>query len=270
MKMPRPFLSRVALLAFGLFVLVIGVAVPSPTDRAEAARPSIQTTWTDQAGRHIVLRTGTYKYFTGKGFGWTKINQRHHIRNLRVLRFAIKSDPGYRDGRSTTQRIYSAYAVRYVCSWGHCRATESVRYQVVVEFKGFHSYYGVRLNNATVGLMTAYCHMPNRGLRCPHWVDTAIGAAPIGSTNSPSSLESNEDDGSTNAGFSSNLRFPLPSVTNPDGTTSEQYVAITGERPASFVEPIDPIDSYDGNDPDYDGDPGGIVCGQCPPPDDGT
>lgn len=249
-------------------VTTIGVATPSPTDRAEAAGNYVVASWTDQAGRHIPLRTGTYNGRTG--FGWTKITQRHHINNLRVLRFAIKSHPGVIDRQRVTQRVYYAYALRNVCSWGSCRVTDSVRYQVVVDFKGYHSYYGVRLNNAVLGVQTAYCHMPNGGLRCPHWVDQAINAAPIETTSTTDASQASTDNGTTDAGFSNSLTFPLPSITNADGSVSSQHLSLTSTQPAGFVEPIDPIDTFDGNDPWYNGDQDPIVCGQCPPPDDGT
>ena len=151
---------------------------------------------------------------------------------------------------------------------------DRVRYRVVVDFKRPHSYYGVRLDRATIGVLTAYCEMPNRGLRCPHWVDQAIGSAPADAASAvavevePSSADA--DSGTTDAGYSDDLRFSLPSATAADGTPGQQYVQISTTPQGFFQEPDDPLDSFDGNDPLYAGDDGTVICGQCPPPDDGT
>lgn len=172
----RSILSLAAVASLSFALAFPGVAhastdEPSPTDVTAIAAKKSVSSWKDVRNRSIVLREGNYSSATGKGFGWTKIKQRHAITKYNTVKFpTLNPDGGVSQG---TQRIYKAWAIKWEKRNKRWVAVDQREVRTVVETKRFATYYGARLD-AAPGVLTTYCINPDKALKCPKWVDTAL------------------------------------------------------------------------------------------------
>ena len=117
------------------------------------------------------MRQGTYNGSTG--FGWEKVQRRHAIYSKHSVGYVIKNPNG--GTPQGTQRLYKAWANYLVCT-PDCIVWSDREVRVVNETARKQTYYGVDLLNQNPGVLTAYCINPHGELKCPSWVDKAIGA----------------------------------------------------------------------------------------------
>jgi hypothetical protein len=122
-------------------------------DHVEAVlRSGIVSSWTDIAGRRVVIRQIPYDKVTGR-----------HGLQLRTVRRVIQLVNRVHDG-GTAYR-YETYAREYRCSIWSCTVLREQLIRVVVDFR-------ILTDGQPFGVVTAYC--PGAGDLCPAWVNTAI------------------------------------------------------------------------------------------------
>lgn len=111
------------------------------------------------------LRLGYYHASTDKGFGWTKVKNKHNITKYSAVEFIAKSPTREHIGGQSYRE--TGYAGKYTCSRGVCKLVKQYKVLLTVNEKKLR-------DNHDKGVITQYCV----GItRCPNWVTTALSKA---------------------------------------------------------------------------------------------
>ncbi|MFD7897909.1 hypothetical protein ACFV0C_37595 [Streptomyces sp. NPDC059568] len=111
------------------------------------------------------LRLGYYTAASDKGFGWTKVKNKHNITKYSAVEYIAKS-PNRRHIGGQSYRE-SGYAGKYACGRGVCRLVKQYKVLLTVNEKKLRDGHDK-------GVITQYCV----GIvRCPNWVTTALAKA---------------------------------------------------------------------------------------------
>lgn len=152
-----------ALLVAQVVMLVLVAPATAWADESTVVRTVI-----DAAGRTVLLREGYYDRAADRGFGRSKIVDKHKITNMEIVEKIIKNPNGGR-AVGATSRHYDGTAQRFRCDVsGRCTEVERIPLLAVVDFRAAPEHGG-----GQKGVITAYCNFGNPAQTdCPSWVNS--------------------------------------------------------------------------------------------------
>ena len=161
----------------GVAVAAAAALVATTASAGTAATPETGTT-AQAASRYKVLkhldyrgpgqlslRLGYYNRPADKGFGWTKIKNKHNITKYAAVEFVAKSpNRQHKSGKSYWQ---TAYAGKYRCHNGACHLVKQYKVILATDERTLRDSHDF-------GAVTEHCVGI---IRCPNWVTTALANA---------------------------------------------------------------------------------------------
>ncbi|GAA0442851.1 hypothetical protein ACFQ2B_35760 [Streptomyces stramineus] len=151
-------------------------ARPQATSQQTQAGPDdVVGEWTERDGWNTVMRRGYYDATTDRGFGLTKVDQKHNL-SLSAVKATTKYPRPGPTGKEPLAGSQTTYNYRTEVLHVKCSGWWIFRTCRVVEVKTIRAGVDFRIppngDGKSKGVITAFCE--NTPGRCPDWVRKAI------------------------------------------------------------------------------------------------